>query len=181
MTRLPAVPAVIPAHKRPVEMRRAIKAVQESYEGSIETMVFDRAPADPTLAADGERPEGWDLLLQNSINAPIGHLDRPQFRGLRGRSSFLSRGLGTRVASSKWMLANHPDIERDKKAASRLTGQISFTHGCAAVRIQVILWAGKMLRHNPLQWRGWLSVAVAGYPPLGEKALGFLNRYGRGV
>ncbi|WP_068256486.1 glycosyltransferase family 2 protein [Janibacter corallicola] len=58
MTRAPSVSVVIPAHKRPVELRRAIAAARaQDYAGSIDvTVVFDRAEPDMSLADEGDRP-----------------------------------------------------------------------------------------------------------------------------
>lgn len=58
MTALPSVSVVIPAHKRPVELRDAITAVREQdYAGPLDVVVvFDRADPDLSLTADGSRP-----------------------------------------------------------------------------------------------------------------------------
>lgn len=58
MTRFPSVSVVIPAHKRPVELRRAIAAVRDQdYEGPIDVVVvFDRAEPDMSLTTDDDRP-----------------------------------------------------------------------------------------------------------------------------
>lgn len=58
MNTSPSVSVVIPAHKRPVELRRAIAAVRDQdYEGAIDVVVvFDRAEPDQTLAVEGDRP-----------------------------------------------------------------------------------------------------------------------------
>lgn len=54
----PAVSVVIPAHKRPVELRRAIRAAREqNYPGEIDiVVVYDRADPDMSLAAPAPRP-----------------------------------------------------------------------------------------------------------------------------
>lgn len=54
----PSVSVVIPAHKRPVELRRAISAARnQKYPGEIDiVVVYDRAEPDMTLTADGDRP-----------------------------------------------------------------------------------------------------------------------------
>lgn len=53
-----AVSVVVPAHKRPVELRRAIAAIRDQdYPGPLDiVVVFDRAEPDESLATDGERP-----------------------------------------------------------------------------------------------------------------------------
>ncbi|WP_256838339.1 glycosyltransferase family 2 protein [Ornithinimicrobium faecis] len=54
----PDVSVVIPAHRRPQELRRAIAAVRDSeYDGHLEVLVvFDGAEPDYTLQRDGTRP-----------------------------------------------------------------------------------------------------------------------------
>lgn len=54
----PGVSVVIPAHQRPMELRRAIAAVRnQQYDGPIETIVvFDQADPDLSLVTGGSRP-----------------------------------------------------------------------------------------------------------------------------
>lgn len=58
MTEHPSISVVIPAHQRPVELRRAIEAARaQSYLGPIDVVVvYDRAEPDMSLTAQGERP-----------------------------------------------------------------------------------------------------------------------------
>lgn len=53
----PSVCVVIPAHKRPVELRRAItSACGQAYDGQVDVIVvYDRAEPDMTLAREGDR------------------------------------------------------------------------------------------------------------------------------
>lgn len=54
----PSVGVVIPAHARPVELRRAIQSVlDQDYDGGLSVVVvFDRAEPDFTLEQSGKRP-----------------------------------------------------------------------------------------------------------------------------
>lgn len=54
----PSVTVVIPAHKRIVELRRAINAVMwQEYQGDLDVIVvYDRAEPDMSLEKDGDRP-----------------------------------------------------------------------------------------------------------------------------
>lgn len=53
-----SVSAVIPAHKRPEELRRAIASVRaQDYDGPLDVwVVYDRADPDLSLVAEGDRP-----------------------------------------------------------------------------------------------------------------------------
>lgn len=55
---LPSVSVVIPAHARPVELRRAIQSVlDQNYDGALSVIVvFDRASPDLSLEQTGRRP-----------------------------------------------------------------------------------------------------------------------------
>ncbi|OLT16605.1 glycosyl transferase [Serinicoccus sp. CUA-874] len=57
MTR-PSVTAVVPAHARPEELRRVIRAIRDQdYDGALDVVVvFDRAEPDLSLVEEGERP-----------------------------------------------------------------------------------------------------------------------------
>ncbi|MFD5213475.1 glycosyltransferase family 2 protein [Microbacterium sp. NPDC058345] len=301
---LPSVSVVIPAHKRPVELRAAIAAVvTQDYAGPVDVVVvFDRAEPDLTLTADGSRPvrvlsnqrtaglagarntgilsssgelvafcddddvwlpeklsrqvtlldqhpdapmattaivvdygdrstvrlagtdtvthdmllasrmsmlhssnflfrrsalegalglineqipgsqnEDWDILLRSSALHPVVHLDEPLVRVLWGKSSHFSRRWDTKIASSEWMLDNHPDVAKHRTGASRLMGQIAFAYASEGRRSGAWRWAGRSLKRNPLQWRSWVSLAVAVVPGSSERVLGTLHRWGRGV
>lgn len=58
MNSTPSVSVVIPAHARPVELRRAIAAVRaQEHDGPLDVVVvYDRADPDLSLAIGGERP-----------------------------------------------------------------------------------------------------------------------------
>lgn len=58
MTSDPSITVVIPAHKRPQELRRAIESARsQDYPGDIDVLVvFDRAEPDMRLERSGERP-----------------------------------------------------------------------------------------------------------------------------
>ncbi len=129
----------------------------------------------------GSQNEDWDILLRASALHPIVHVDQPLVHVRWGRSSFFSRRWDTKIASSEWMLANHPDIAGDRQAAARLMGQIAFAHACSGARRASWAWAAKAARNDPRQWRAGLSSAVALWPAAGEHVLAALHRFGRGV
>lgn len=129
----------------------------------------------------GSQNEDWDILLRASALHPIVHVDRPMVHVRWGRASFFSRRWDTKIASSEWMLAQHPDVADDPRAAARLMGQIAFAHACNGDRRSSWRWAARTARKDPKQWRAGLSAAVAVWPPAGEHVLAALHRVGRGV
>lgn len=299
-----AVSAVVPAHKRPVELRAAIAAIREQdYPGPIDVVVvFDRAEPDLTLEIDGERPvrvltnqrtpglagarntgivacsgelvafcddddvwlpdklsrqvalfathidapmattsifidyenrstvrlagtdtvthaallasrmpmlhsstflfrrkalegplgliseeipgsqgEDWDILLRSSALHPVIHLDEPLVRVLWGKSSHFSRRWDTKIQSSIWMLQNHPEMATHRKGSALLMGQLAFAYASDRQRRQAWSWGFRSLRHDPLQWRAWVSFAVALVPGSSDLVMNALHHWGRGV
>lgn len=129
----------------------------------------------------GSQNEDWDILLRSSALAPILHIDEPLVTVLWGRASHFSRRWDTKIASSVWMLENHPDIAGHRKGASRVMGQIAFAHASDGNRRAAWRWAARSLRSDPLQWRSWTASGVALAPRSSEFVLGTLHRWGRGV
>lgn len=137
----PSVSVVIPAHKRPVELRRAISAVREQeYPGQIEiVVVFDNAEPDMTLAADGSRPV---RVLKNERT--------PGLAGGRNTGILASTGqlvafcddddvwLPQKLVKQVGRLAQYPDapmattaivVDYGDRSTVRLAGTDRVTHG----------------------------------------------------
>lgn len=129
----------------------------------------------------GSQNEDWDLLLRTAETHDIPHVDIPLVEVTWGKGSFFSRRWDTKIDSSIWMLQHHPEIDADNRAAARLLGQIAFAHACAGDRRQAWSRAAQAAKRHPLQWRAPLSAAVAMVPASGEKVLGLLHAFGRGV
>ncbi len=129
----------------------------------------------------GSQNEDWDILLRSSQLHPIVHVDEPLVRVVWGRASYFSRRWDTKIASSIWMLKNHPGIRRDRRAAARLMGQIAFAQASSGTRRDAWRWIARAWRRDPFQWRAPLSLGVSLAPRSGEVVLSTLHRFGRGV
>lgn len=129
----------------------------------------------------GSQNEDWDILLRAAALHPIVHVDQPYVRVMWGKGSHFSRRWDTKIASSLYMLENYPDVAANRVGASRLEGQIAFSHAASGNRAEAWDWAARGLRKNPLQWRAWLAFGVALAPGTSEPVLNGLNRWGRGV
>src|SRR5699024_5293604 len=92
----------------------------------------------------------------------------------------VSRRWDTKIASSVWMLKDHPDVAAHRFGASRLMGQIAFAHASSSNRSEAWRWAMRSVRGNPFQWRGWNSMGGAFAPQTREGVLGKPHRWGRG-
>lgn len=147
--------------------------------------LFDRAAlldlglVDET--APGSQNEDWDLLLRVAKAGHIVHVDQPLIVVRWGRTSFFARRWDGRNASLDWMLQRHPEIRTDRVGASRVLGQLAFGEAAQGHRARAVGFAKQALRSRPAQWRAWVALPVAVYPPSSEWVMNVLHRYGRGV
>lgn len=94
-------------------------------------------------------------------------------------SWFRGRALNTADAL-EYMLAKHPDFADDRRAYSRVLGQIAYARGTAGERKAAARYAGRALLTYPLAPHGWLGlVSISGVDP--QKVLGVARVFGRGV
>jgi glycosyltransferase involved in cell wall biosynthesis len=131
--------------------------------------------------APGSQNEDWDLLLRVAKEGDIVHVDEPLVVVSWGRGSFFARRWAGRNASLGWMLQRHPEIRGDRIGRSRVYGQLAFGEAALGHRGRAWGLAGAALRTRPVQWRAWIAIPVAVYPPSSEWVMNVLHRYGRGV
>ncbi len=136
-------------------------------------LVDERAP--------GSQNEDWDLLLRVARTGDIVHVDVPLVVVRWGRTSFFARRWDGRNASLDWMLARHPEIRGDRLGRSRVYGQLAFGEAAQGHRGRALGFAREALCGRPAQWRAWVSLPVAVYPPSSEWVMNVLHRHGRGV
>jgi glycosyltransferase involved in cell wall biosynthesis len=129
----------------------------------------------------GSQNEDWDLLLRAAGLGPIQHVDRPLVRVPWGRASHFSRRWQTLGDSLEWMLDRHPGIAADARGASRVYGQLAFSHAALGHRRRAALWAGRALWRRWTEPRAVIALAVAGGIVSPERVLSTLNRRGRGI
>jgi hypothetical protein len=125
--------------------------------------------------------EDWDLLLRASSVHPIAHVDQPLVRVLWGQTSFFSRRWDVKVDAMQWLLDHHPDLEADPSGASLVYGQMAFAYACRGEKSAARHYARKALRRKPTQWRAGAAALVSTGAVSGERVLGTLHRFGRGV
>jgi hypothetical protein len=108
----------------------------------------------------GSQNEDWDILLRASARQPIVHVDEPLVRVFWTARSYFSRDWETKIASRKWMLGRHPDIETSRKGSGRLYGQIAFAYAASGERRTAWTWAVKAVRRRWREPRAYLAVLV---------------------
>lgn len=131
--------------------------------------------------APGSHNEDWDLLLRAVKVEDIVHVDEPLVVVRWGAASFFTRNWDAKISSLHWMLEQHPEIVQDRRAVSRVYGQVAFNEASRPDRSAAVRWARKALDHNPLQWRAYVALAIAARVVTPAFVLNTLHRFGRGV
>lgn len=129
----------------------------------------------------GSQNEDWDLLLRSVKVGDIVHVDEPLVVVEWGAASFFTRTWDTKVSSLHWMLDAHPEIGRDRKGVGRVYGQVAFGEAARPDRRAAFAWARRALGKDPLQWRAYVALLVAGGLLTPAQVLNGLHRVGRGV
>lgn len=128
----------------------------------------------------GSMGEDWDLLLRAARRHPIEHVDLPLVRIRWGSTSYFNDAWHDKNAAARWFLEHHPELRRDRTAASLQYGKLAFGHAVLGQRSLAGRCVWQSIRHNPVEPRPYLAMAVVlGVP--GPWLLSELNRRGHGI
>jgi glycosyltransferase involved in cell wall biosynthesis len=136
-------------------------------------MVDERIP--------GSQGEDWDLALRAARRHPIVHVDRPLVRILWGGTSYFAQAWETKIAALRYLLDQHPEIERSSVGAARVYGQLAFGHACLGQRSDAWRWSKRAWRANWRERRVPFALAVAARVVSGERVMRTLHTRGRGI
>lgn len=125
--------------------------------------------------------EDWDLLLRAAKVQPIVHVDEPLVRVTWGTTSYFADQWRLRNEARLWMIANHPDIVRDRKGAGLTYGKLAFGTAMLGDRRGSWRWIRQALRANWKEPRTPLAALVASGLVGGDWIVKQLAKRGRGI
>lgn len=124
--------------------------------------------------------EDWDFLLRASRSQPIQHVDEPLTHVLWGQSSYFSQSWRDKNLAHEQLLAQHPEIRSDRKAAGHMLGKIAFGHAALGNRADALRTAWQAAKQNWRESRTPIALlVVAGASP--SWILRQLNKRGHGI
>jgi glycosyltransferase involved in cell wall biosynthesis len=106
--------------------------------------------------------EDWDLLLRAARSQPIQHVDEPLVQIQWGQSSYFNDAWRDKNEAHSWLLANFPEIQRDRVGAALQYGKLAFGHAVLGERREACRYAWRASRTNWREPRGLLALGVAG-------------------
>jgi glycosyltransferase involved in cell wall biosynthesis len=131
--------------------------------------------------APGSQNEDYDLLLRASRRAPIAHVDEPLVRVRWGATSHFAAEYETKIASLEWMLARHPEFQRDPAGVARIFGQLACWNAAKGAYGEARRWARRALRARWREPRAVIALAASARVVKVERVVTALHRRGHGI
>lgn len=109
----------------------------------------------------GSYAEDWDLLLRAAQRHPIGIVDEPLVRVLRGRHSYFTEHWQTMVDGLEWLVDHHDDLRANARGMALVEGKMSFALAALGRVREARQHARAALRRYPVEPRAYLALAVS--------------------
>jgi glycosyltransferase involved in cell wall biosynthesis len=132
-------------------------------------------------AIPGGYGEDYDWLLRVARHTDIACVAEPMVEVLWHPGSFFTRRWDTIVDALSYLLAKHPEIQRDRRGAARIHGQQAFAlaalgdRGASWRRWRTTVW------ENPAERRAVATLVVLAGLLSADRVLHVANRFGRGI
>jgi len=129
----------------------------------------------------GSYAEDYEFLLRAARCAPLLNLDRVLVCVRWHRQSYFASRWGTISTALTWLLDRYPEFDTVPHGQARVQGQIAFATAAAGDRRGALRWAGRTLRRNPREARGYLALAVASGALSADQVMRQLHKRGKGL
>jgi glycosyltransferase involved in cell wall biosynthesis len=129
----------------------------------------------------GSYGEDYEWLLRAARRTPILAVRDPLVRVHWHRSSFFADRWSTMADAIQYLLAKHPEFQREPLGLARLYGRLAFANAAMGNRSEARAWARKTLRLNPRERRAYLALAVSTGAVSVETLMKLAHRRGRGI
>lgn len=124
--------------------------------------------------------EDYDLLLRAAALAPVVVVNRPLVVvRWQGDSHFLGQW-AVYADALQHLLAKHPELTTSRRGLGRIEAQVAFALAAGSQRGASSRWAARALRHDPVQPKAWLALAVAARLVSAGRLTRVARRFGRG-
>ena len=171
----------IPPHS--VDLARLLRERVAALHPS--TFVMRRDRLDGIGLVDEQIPgsygEDYDWLLRAAKRGPILAVAQPLIDVYWHQQSFFAEHWQTIADALAYLLDKHPELLSDPRGLARIQGQIAFAEAARARRPAARRASWSALRHNPLERRAYLALAVASGLIPAASVLRLANSRGRGI
>jgi GT2 family glycosyltransferase len=160
-------------------VRDRVTAAHPSSYLVTRDVVDSAGPVDEAIP--GGYGEDYDWLLRVARHTDIACVVEPMVEVLWHPGSFFTRRWDTIVDALSYLLAKHPEIQRDRRGAARIHGQQAFA--LAALGERGASWRrwSTTVRENPAERRAVATLVVLTGLLSADRVLHVANRFGRGI
>jgi glycosyltransferase involved in cell wall biosynthesis len=129
----------------------------------------------------GSYAEDYEWLLRATRAHDVPVVQEPLVQINWHRSSYFARDWETIAAAQRYLLRKYPDFAGEPAGKARIAGQVSLALAAAGNRPGARRWAGKTLRLDPAQPRGYIALLVSAGVVRPETVMRLANAFGRGL
>ncbi len=129
----------------------------------------------------GSYGEDYEWLLRAAAAGPILAVRAPLVRVRWGATSYFADRWQTIIDAIAYLLDKHPELRSDRRNVARLYGRVAFAHAALGHGRQAWAWSLRSLKHNPLERRPYLALAVSLHLVGADRLQRMANRAGKGV
>jgi glycosyltransferase involved in cell wall biosynthesis len=129
----------------------------------------------------GSYAEDYEFLLRAARSAPLLNLDQVLVAVRWHKQSYFASRWATISTALCWLLERYPEFATVPHGQARVTGQIAFAAAASGDRRGAVRWAGRTLRSNPREARGYLALAVASRALSADLVMRQLHKHGKGL
>ncbi|UAL30585.1 glycosyltransferase [Nocardioides rotundus] len=128
----------------------------------------------------GSHGEDYDWILRAARAGQFAVVGEPLVKVVWGQSMFSTKW-PTIIAATDYLLEQHPEFQRDRKALARMYGQRAFALAASGRRREAFSQVWKTARANPTEKRIPVALTVAMGLVRGEQVMDLAHRTGRGI
>jgi glycosyltransferase involved in cell wall biosynthesis len=132
-------------------------------------------------AVPGSYGEDYEYLLRASRTGPVRTVPQVGVVVRWHRASYFDSRWDTMAKGLTWLLDRYPEFSSVPAGEARVAGQVAFATAAGGDRRGALRWVGRSLRHNPLEPRGYLALAVASGVVRPDAVMRRLHDRGRGI
>jgi GT2 family glycosyltransferase len=129
----------------------------------------------------GSFGEDYEFLLRASRAGAIRSVPEVGVIVRWHKSSYFMSRWETMSQGLTWLLESYPEFSTLPAGEARVAGQVAFAQAAMGHRASALRWAGRTVRHNPLEPRAYLALAIASGVVKPDAIIRRLHDRGRGI
>jgi glycosyltransferase involved in cell wall biosynthesis len=138
----------------------------------------DIGPVDEAIP--GSYGEDYEWIVRASGSTSIVAVPEPLVR-VYWQTSYYAERWDLMTSAIQYHLAKHPELASDTQNAARMYGRLAFAYGAAGKSSMAFRWAGRSIRLNWRQPRGYLAMLVSARIVSPHRVMAMAQSRGRGI